>query len=186
MTILLIAPTTPFYSDLASKLGAIHMASWDTEPMADIVIFAINPAQKSVEPISALLKISLSSQLKEKTAGIHHFPLPLKLQQLQTFITQRQAAWTKLNGHTIDSVAGTIYQHATGQKTPLTERELALLQYLAQHPEGARKEAILSTVWQYDKAIDSHTLESHLHRLRQKLPILESQDGRYFLTTASA
>lgn len=50
----------------------------------------------------------------------------------------------------------------------LTGREVALLQFLAQAGECS-KERLLSDVWHYHPDSDTHTVETHLWRLRQKL-----------------
>ncbi len=52
----------------------------------------------------------------------------------------------------------------------LTERETTLLLYLArQAPHAATRDAILRDVWRYQDGIDTHTLETHIYRLRQKI-----------------
>lgn len=52
----------------------------------------------------------------------------------------------------------------------LTERETTLLLYLAKHaPQPATRDAILRDVWRYQDGIDTHTLETHIYRLRQKI-----------------
>lgn len=52
----------------------------------------------------------------------------------------------------------------------LTEKEVEILHYLAQlHPRAASREDILRDVWKYAEGADTHTLETHLYRLRQKI-----------------
>ncbi len=52
----------------------------------------------------------------------------------------------------------------------LTDKEVALLKYLYNHQkESVTKEALLSAVWGYKDGIDTHTLETHIYRLRQKV-----------------
>lgn len=52
----------------------------------------------------------------------------------------------------------------------LTERETLLLLYLARHaPRAVSREALLRDVWRYQDGIDTHTLETHIYRLRQKI-----------------
>ncbi len=51
----------------------------------------------------------------------------------------------------------------------LTEKETALLGYLAQAREPASREELLAAVWGYDARIDTHTLETHIYQLRRKL-----------------
>jgi hypothetical protein len=51
----------------------------------------------------------------------------------------------------------------------LTEKETALLVYLAQSDAPATRREILAYVWGYDERIDTHTLETHIYQLRRKL-----------------
>ena len=58
-----------------------------------------------------------------------------------------------------------------GQRSDLSEREVALLQYLARH--GGRvitRQEILARVWQLDpQALSTRTIDMHVTRLREKL-----------------
>lgn len=51
----------------------------------------------------------------------------------------------------------------------LTEKETAILAYL--HTAGApvSREALLERVWSYVPEVETHTLETHIYRLRQKI-----------------
>jgi DNA-binding response OmpR family regulator len=69
----------------------------------------------------------------------------------------------------------------------LTGREIALLQYLKTAGESSR-EKLLSEVWRYHPDSDTHTVETHLWRLRQKLqqagltaPLIVTTDKGYRL-----
>ena len=50
----------------------------------------------------------------------------------------------------------------------LTEREKDFLLFLknSKTPQAIKK--ILKTVWGYSKGIETHTVETHVHRLRKK------------------
>lgn len=52
----------------------------------------------------------------------------------------------------------------------LTEKEVALIDYLYnnKHRIVARKE-LLAAVWDYAENVETHTLETHIYRLRQKI-----------------
>ncbi len=51
----------------------------------------------------------------------------------------------------------------------LTEKETALLVFLARCTEPVTRRDILAGVWGYDEKIDTHTLETHIYQLRRKL-----------------
>lgn len=62
------------------------------------------------------------------------------------------------------------YTAADGRDILLTERETALLLHLARHhPQPVSRERLLREVWNYQDGIDTHTLETHIYRLRQKI-----------------
>ena len=57
-----------------------------------------------------------------------------------------------------------------GQKIRLTEKETAILKYL--YRSGDRvvtREVLLNEVWGYNVGVTTHTLETHIYRLRQKI-----------------
>lgn len=52
----------------------------------------------------------------------------------------------------------------------LTDKEYAVLQLLAMHREdGVQREVLLEKVWDYNDQVETHTLETHMYRLRQKI-----------------
>ena len=70
----------------------------------------------------------------------------------------------------------------------LTEKEAALLDYLAQSEEPVGREELLAAVWGHDGRIDTHTLETHIYQLRRKLDpdgegvkLLINEQGAYRL-----
>ncbi len=57
-----------------------------------------------------------------------------------------------------------------GSKVRLTEKETAILRYLyraGQQPVS--RETLLQEVWGYNSGVTTHTLETHIYRLRQKV-----------------
>lgn len=65
---------------------------------------------------------------------------------------------------------------------PLTDKELALIQYLLKNKASNNKEDILLKVFGYNSVVNTHTLETHIYRLRQKIGadvnfIEHSKDG---------
>jgi DNA-binding response OmpR family regulator len=69
----------------------------------------------------------------------------------------------------------------------LTEKETALLIFMAHHRETSTRRDILAQVWGYDERIDTHTLETHIYQLRRKLDIdgktwIVNDAGKYYLS----
>ena len=52
----------------------------------------------------------------------------------------------------------------------LTEKEVEILVYLSENKDRmVPREELLETVWNYAKDVETHTLETHIYRLRQKI-----------------
>jgi DNA-binding response OmpR family regulator len=70
----------------------------------------------------------------------------------------------------------------TGEKIKLTEKEVAILRFLKRAGgEGVDRDILLNDVWGYNPSVTTHTLETHIYRLRQKIE--ENPSEAKFLTT---
>ncbi len=59
-----------------------------------------------------------------------------------------------------------------GGKLRLTEKETAILRFLYRAGESVvGRDVLLKEVWGYNAAVTTHTLETHIYRLRQKIEI---------------
>ena len=57
-----------------------------------------------------------------------------------------------------------------GGKVRLTEKETAILKYLYRAADRiVTRDILLSEVWGYNSGVTTHTLETHIYRLRQKI-----------------
>ncbi|GAB5389104.1 MAG: response regulator transcription factor [Alphaproteobacteria bacterium] len=78
-----------------------------------------------------------------------------------------------------------------GQEVRLTEKECAILKHL--HKAGDKvvpRETLLGEVWGYNSSVNTHTLETHIYRLRQKIEadpsnasLLVTRSGGYLLVS---
>jgi DNA-binding response OmpR family regulator len=76
-----------------------------------------------------------------------------------------------------------------GNKVRLTDKETSILKYLyRQGPKTITREVLLKEVWGYNNRVTTHTLETHIYRLRQKIErdpsnarLLVTEDGGYRL-----
>ena len=59
-----------------------------------------------------------------------------------------------------------------GSKLKLSEKETAILRFLYRAGQKVvSREVLLAEVWGYNAAVTTHTLETHIYRLRQKIEI---------------
>jgi DNA-binding response OmpR family regulator len=70
---------------------------------------------------------------------------------------------------------------AQGNKVRLTEKETNILKYLYRSGATVARETLLHEVWGYNPAVTTHTLETHIYRLRQKIEI-NSSEARILVT----
>lgn len=78
--------------------------------------------------------------------------------------------------------AAKLLQGGGGARIRLTEKEAAILLYL--HRAGGRavpRAELLGEVWGYSSAVTTHTLETHIYRLRRKIEP-DPQEARLLLT----
>lgn len=70
-----------------------------------------------------------------------------------------------------------------GSVLRLTEKETAILHFLHRAGEAVARETLLAEVWGYNPRVTTHTLETHIYRLRQKLEA-DPSDARLLVTEA--
>lgn len=64
---------------------------------------------------------------------------------------------------------GRMLEDAAGRKVRLTDKEAAILEHLHNDGGVVGREALLAQVWGYSAAVTTHTLETHIYRLRRKI-----------------
>lgn len=85
--------------------------------------------------------------------------------------------------------ASKILVEGDGGKVRLTEKETSILKYLYRAGERTvTRDVLLSEVWGYNSGVTTHTLETHIYRLRQKIErdpsnaeLLVTESGGYKL-----
>ena len=59
----------------------------------------------------------------------------------------------------------------------LTDKETAVLEYLYRSDAAVNRQILMHEVWGYNSAVTTHTLETHIYRLRQKIEVGSSASG---------
>ncbi|HWA20308.1 MAG TPA: response regulator transcription factor [Devosia sp.] len=85
--------------------------------------------------------------------------------------------------------AAKLLESPDGGKIRLTDKETSILKYLyRQGPRTISREVLLKEVWGYNNRVTTHTLETHIYRLRQKIErdpsnarLLVTEEGGYRL-----
>jgi DNA-binding response OmpR family regulator len=101
--------------------------------------------------------------------------------QLRTFENSEDAVFT-IGPYTFRPAAKLLQEPAKNRRVRLTEKEAAILKFL--YRSGSRpiaRQTLLNEVWGYNAGVTTHTLETHIYRLRQKLE-LDPANPRLLLT----
>lgn len=103
------------------------------------------------------------------------FPKPLRLGHLLVRLSfylrgaPRRTAPLVFGPYRLESGNRQLVREKDGTVIRLTEKETALLDYLAQSENPVSREELLAAIWGHDGRIDTHTLETHIYQLRRKL-----------------
>jgi DNA-binding response OmpR family regulator len=113
--------------------------------------------------------------------------------QLRIFENSEDAVFS-IGPYTFRPSAKLLVESARNRKIRLTEKEAAILKYL--YRAGAKaiaRQVLLNEVWGYNSAVTTHTLETHIYRLRQKIEpdpanarLLITEGGGYRLDPVGA
>ncbi len=89
----------------------------------------------------------------------------------------------KINDNIIFKPVDKIIVDNNDVEISLTDREVDILIYLAKNSKNSiTREQLLKDVWKYQEGVDTHTIETHIYRLRQKIEkILNLQN--FIITT---
>lgn len=111
--------------------------------------------------------------------------------QLRQF-EQSEDAVFKIGPYTFQpSMKLLVDEDRKNQKVRLTEKETDILKYLYRAGGTVSRDVLLDEVWGYNAGVTTHTLETHIYRLRQKIErepsnatLLVTDAGGYRLVTA--
>ena len=168
----------------------------NTNDDPNIILFHIDSLKdkKLKEYISnnSFLKICAGSK-KDLTDNYDaRLELPATLQEINTII-ENTAVKSKFNKNSSIAIKSYFLNKnekklfTSGSFIILTEKEIQLLELLLNKQKPISKDNILSSVWNYSSDADTHTVETHIYRLRKKITdkfrdenfILNNKSGYY-------
>ena len=133
----------------------------------------------------------------KREEGVEVIPLPLRLGELNDRVRYMLSGRTRFAqnelvefaGFSLSAEDGTLIHLASGETAKLTDKEkLILLSLQAAEGQTLDRLTLLQQVWGYADTAETHTLETHLYRLRQKLEdifgakdLIVTKDGLYSL-----
>ncbi len=108
--------------------------------------------------------------------------------QLRQHERSEDAVFT-IGPYTFRPAAKSLTDDDTGKKVRLTQKEAAVLKFLIRAGDQIiSRDVLLNEVWGYNSGVTTHTLETHVYRLRQKIErdpsnaeLLVTENGGYRL-----
>ncbi len=101
------------------------------------------------------------------------FKLGVLLARIRSQLRQHERsedAVFALGPYTFRPAAKSLTDDDTGKKVRLTEKEAAILKFLIHAGDQViGRDVLLNEVWGYNSGVTTHTLETHVYRLRQKI-----------------
>ena len=91
--------------------------------------------------------------------------------QLRTHEQSEDAVFYRLGEYTLSAPSQKLLlRRRCWQKSALTEKETAIMKYLYRAElKVIGRDELLEQVWGYNSGVTTHTLETHIYRLRQKI-----------------
>jgi DNA-binding response OmpR family regulator len=113
--------------------------------------------------------------------------------QLRSFEQSEDAVFT-IGPYTFRPAAKQLLEPSRNKKIRLTDKETAILKFLYRAAgKPVARQVLLNEVWGYNAAVTTHTLETHVYRLRQKIEpdpagarLLLTEGGGYRLNANGA
>lgn len=95
------------------------------------------------------------------------------LDRMQRHLSGKAANTTEsieIGPYILDLSGNDLLEAETGEKIRLTDKEKHILQYLHENADQVvERSVLLEEVWEYAENVETHTLETHIYRLRQKI-----------------
>ena len=89
--------------------------------------------------------------------------------QLRSFENSEDAVFT-IGPYTFRPAAKQLLEPTRNKRIRLTDKETAILKFLYRAAgKSVARQVLLNEVWGYNAAVTTHTLETHVYRLRQKI-----------------
>ncbi|HME25803.1 MAG TPA: response regulator transcription factor [Acetobacteraceae bacterium] len=88
--------------------------------------------------------------------------------QLRAFDHSEQVVFP-VGPYTFRPAKKLLHDTAKNKRIRLTDKETAVLKYLYRSEAAVNRQILMHEVWGYNSAVTTHTLETHIYRLRQKI-----------------
>ena len=158
-----------YYEDLDSCVK-------DAEKGNQLVVFFVNPLNKIKINNFPSLIVSKSSKIVNNLSDIicEQLIMPFKILDFEKKIISliaksefKKNSLINLRGYIIDKNERKIKK--SNLELQLSEKEINFLILFSENKEPINRNFFLKNVWKYSEESETHTIETHIHRLRKKI-----------------
>ena len=179
LKVLILGPTS-FYDTLNELKSFLKFNSIKEKNSSDfdVILFheeALDTKEDNkIISNSNSLKVCVSSNKKSSNIFDALLEIPTSLKEIN-FTVENVAAKKSFNKNSSIEVKKYLLNKnekklsKNGNEIILTEKEIQLLELFLDCKKPISKDKILSSVWNYSSDADTHTVETHVYRLRKKI-----------------
>ena len=200
--VLLISKNLDFAEDLVSQINGFNedINAFTTLSNERVDLILLDEKDGLIETIKQKYPkkpIILLSSAENKNSDVYKvIKKPFNLNNLLillsscvNLIENTEEGYLKFGKYELHPVKKEILCLRTGKIVKLTEKEVSILKYLYNAENRmVFKAELLEKVWNYSADVSTHTLETHVYRLRQKVEkgdkrskLIITRDGGYLL-----
>jgi len=154
----------------------IDLCTQDAEKGNQVVVFFDNSLNKSKTNNFPSIIVTESSKLINKSFGIlqEQLKMPFSILDFKKKIISliaknefKKNSLIRLSGYIIDKNERKIKKN--NLELQLSEKEVNFLILFSKNKDPINRNLVLKNVWKYSEDSETHTVETHIHRLRKKI-----------------
>ncbi len=204
--ILFLSSDTDFVADLSEQINLYAkdfsvLEHDDDSSLIDMIILDEQPEMleklRLNHPRTPIILLQKSDDEKVGSSALNNVifkPLSLDklLNQIKSGINileNTEDGYLTFNKYIVRPIKKDIYNQRNQEVVKLTEKEVAIIKHLYKCRDRiVTKNELLQEVWGYSPDVSTHTIETHIYRLRQKVEhedaeaqLILTEDGGYRL-----
>ena len=154
----------------------LDLCTQDAEKGNQVVVFFDNSLNKSKTNNFPSIIVTESSKLINKSSGIlqERLKMPFSILDFKKKIISliaknefKKNSLIRLSGYIIDKNERKIKKN--NLELQLSEKEVNFLILFSKNKDPINRNLVLKNVWKYSEDSETHTVETHIHRLRKKI-----------------
>ena len=154
----------------------LDLCMQDAEKGKQVVVFFDNSLNKSKTNNFPSIIVTESSKLINKSFGIlqEQLKMPFSILDFKKKIISliaknefKKNSLIRLSGYIIDKNERKIKKN--NLELQLSEKEVNFLILFSKNKDPINRNLVLKNVWKYSEDSETHTVETHIHRLRKKI-----------------